>query len=148
MRQALVGLAGDLDGGAVDGDLAGVGQLGEAEQLGQDRGDRAAGAVARLVAGDDQVDILDRADRGGQHLGRLQDVGAVQRVVDDVHGLVRTHGQRLADGLGGPLRADAHDGDLTVVGLLDHERLLDGALVDLVEHRIGGVPVKGVVGVA
>ncbi len=118
-------------------DLAGVRELGVAEQLGQHRRHRAALAVARLVAGDDEVDALDRADGGGEDLRGLEQVGAVEALVDDVHRLVGAHGQRLADRVGGPLRPDAQDGDLTVVGFLDHERLLDGALVDLVEHRVG-----------
>src|SRR5690606_14574261 len=45
---------------------------------------------------------------------------------------------RLADRVGGLLRADGEDGDLAAVLLLEPERLLDGVLVELVDHTVGG----------
>ena len=64
-------------------------------------------------------------------------------VVGQVHGLVRAHRQRLADRVGRPVRAHRQHGDLgAVVGLLELQRLLDRPLVDLVEHRVGGVAVQ------
>ena len=72
-------------------------------------------------------------------------VGAVEGRVVDVHCLVGTHGQGLADGVGGAVRTCGEDGHLAALSLLDQERFLDGALVDLVEHCIGGLAVKRVV---
>jgi hypothetical protein len=64
----------------------------------------------------------------------------VDRRVADVHGAVGTHGQRLADGVGGRVRTDGQDGDRAAVRLLDRQRLLDGVLVHLVDDVVGGGP--------
>src|SRR5690606_1276494 len=142
---AVLGLAVDLDGRAVDGELAGVRQLRHAEQLGEHRGDRTAAAVRGLVTGDHQVVAVDLAEGAGDDLRRGDYVRALQRLVGDVDGLVGTHGQGLADGVGRTVGTDAQDGHLAFAGLLDLERLFDGTLVDLVDHRVGGLTVQGVV---
>ena len=66
---------------------------------------------------------------------------AGQPVVQQVHGLVRAHRQRLADRLGGLLRAHGQDGDLGLVTRLalrlgDLQALLDGVLVKLVDEPV------------
>ena len=71
----------------------------------------------------------------------------MQRLVSDVDRLVRAHRERLADRVGGPVRADGHHGDLAALRLLDQQSLLDGALVDLVEHGVGRLTVQRVVAV-
>ena len=62
-----------------------------------------------------------------QHLGQrvrgLQHVRPGQRVVQQVHGLVRAHRQRLADRLSRLLRAHGQHRDLALVRLLDLQRL-------------------------
>ena len=73
-------------------------------------------------------------------------------VVEQVDGLVGAHRQRLADRLGGALRARGQQGHraLGAVGglfLPDQQRLFDGALVDLVQHGVGGLTVQGPVAV-
>ena len=84
----------------------------------------------------------DLAERGGQGPRGLDRVGAVEGRVVDVHGLVGTHGQRLADGVGGAVRTGGEHGHLAALGLLDQQRFFDGALVDLVEHGVGGLAVE------
>ena len=73
-------------------------------------------------------------------------VRAAQRLVDDVHRLVGAHGQRLADRLGGLLRAHRHDRDLAAVRLGQPQAFLDRVLVEFVDHPVRGVPVQGAVG--
>src|SRR5699024_5802961 len=90
----------------------------------------------------------DLADRRGQRPGGLDGVGAVERLVVEVDGLVRTHGQGLADGLRGPVAARAQHGDFTVLGLLDLEGLFDRALVDLIQHGVRCLAVQGEVPLA
>ena len=73
-----------------------------------------------------------------------------QTVVQQVHGLVRAHGQRLADRLRGPLRSHGQDGDLGLVtrGTLrlgDLQALLDGVLVKLVDESVHRRAVQGTV---
>src|ERR1700733_13313494 len=77
----------------------------------------------------------------------LDDVGAVQPLVEQVDGLVGAHGQRLADRLSRPLgtRGQHRHRSLFAVGgflLADQQRLFDGALVDLVQHGVGGLAVQ------
>ena len=108
-------------------------------------------SVASLPAMTSSVPSIG-AQRAGQRPPGLDDVGTVHAVVEQVHGLVGAHRQRLADRLGGALGAGGQDGDgaLGAVGgflLLDQQRLFDGALVDLVEHGVGGLAVKGEVAV-
>ena len=64
----------------------------------------------------------------------------MQAVVLEVDGLVGAHRQCLADRLGGALRACGQEGDraFAALFLLDQQRLFDGALVDLVQHGVGG----------
>jgi hypothetical protein len=106
-----------------------------------------ADAVGGLVTGDHQLGALDGAQRTRQRPSGLDDVGAVQPVVDQVDGLVGAHRQRLADRLGGPLRSGGQHGhrSLGAVGglfLPDEQRLFDGAFVDLVQHGVGGLAVQ------
>ena len=61
---------------------------------------RAADAVGGLVARDHQLGALDRAERAGERPRGLDQVRAMHAVVEQVYGLVGTHGQGLADGLG------------------------------------------------
>src|SRR4051794_27003676 len=81
-EQSVVGLtlAGDL--AALDRDLAQVGQLGQAQVFGDYRRNRAADAVGGLVAGDDKLGALDGAQGTGQRPPRLDQVGAVQAVIE------------------------------------------------------------------
>ena len=130
---------------ALDRDLAGVGQRRQPQHLGDHRRHRRRPPVRRLVAGQHQVHVPDGADHAGQRPRRADRVRAGQGLVGQVHRRVGAHRQRLADRLGGPVRAHRHDGHRAAVGLLELQRLLDGALVDLVEHRVGGVPVQGTV---
>ena len=116
-EHAVVGLALTGDLAVVDRQLAQVGQLRQAQVLGDDGRDRAADTVGGLVAGDDQVDALDGAQRAGQRPAGLDHVGAVQAVVLEVDGLVGAHRQRLADRLGGALGAGGQDGDRALVAV-------------------------------
>ncbi len=118
-------------------------QLRQAQVLGDNRGDGTGTTIGGLIARDDQFDTLDLAQRAGQHPGGLHGVGAADRRIVDVDGLVGTHGKRLADGLGGPVRTGGQHGDLTALGLLDQQRFFDGALVDLVEDGVGGLAIEG-----
>src|SRR5262249_19817352 len=103
--------------------------------------------VGRFVAGNDQLSALDRAQRTRQRPAGLDDVRAVHAVVFEVDGLVGAHRQGLADRLGSPLGARGQHGDraLDAVGglfLPDLQRLFYRALVDLVQHRVGGLAVQ------
>jgi hypothetical protein len=69
----------------------------------------------------------------------------VDRLVGDVHRLVGAHRQRLADRVGGRVRADRQDGDLAALRLLEGQRLLDGVLVHLVDDVVGRGAGDGVV---
>ena len=113
-------------------------------------GHRAADAVGGLVAGDDQLGALDGAQRARQRPAGLDHVGAVQAVVLEVDGLVGAHRQRLADRLGGALGTGGQHGHRAVaaLALLDLQRLFDRALVDLVQHRVGGLTVQRVIAVS
>jgi len=76
----------------------------------------------------------------------------VHAVVLEVDGLVGAHGQGLADRLGGALGARGQHGHRPVdaVGglfLPDLQRFFDGALVDLVQNRVGGLAVQRVIAV-
>ena len=148
-EHAVVGLALAGDLAAVDRHLAQVRQLRQAQVLGDDRRNRAADAVGGLVAGDDQLGALDGAERAGQRPAGLDHVGAVQALVEQVHGLVGAHRQGLADRLGGALGAGCQHGHSAVAAflLLDQQRFFDGALVDLVEHGVGGLAVEGAIAV-
>ena len=84
----------------------------------------------------------DPAEHLGEHRRGHQAVRAVQRLVDDVHRLVGAHRQRLADRLGCLLRAHRQDRDLAAVRLLQPQAFLDRVLVELVDHRVGGVAVQ------
>src|SRR5437764_5145460 len=146
VRDAVLGLAGRLDRGALDGQLADIGHLRQAEQLGDDRRDGATASVRGLVARDDQVVAAGLRDGGGEDLRGRDRVRAVKHRVGDVDRLVGAHGQRLADGVGRAIRAYRDHGDLALAGFLDLQRLFDGLLVDLVEHGVGGSAVARVVG--
>lgn len=65
-----------------------MGELRQAQVLGDDRRYRATDTVGGLVTGDDQLGALDGAQRAGQRPRGLDDVGPVQAVVLEVHGLV------------------------------------------------------------
>ncbi len=143
-------LAGHL--AALDGHFAQVGELRKTQVLGDDGRHRTADAVGGLVARDDQLGALDGAERTRQRPPGLDDVRTVHALVEQVHRLVGTHRQRLTNRLGGALGTGGQhrDGALGAVGgclLLDQQGLFDGALVDLVEHGIGGLAVKGEVAV-
>ena len=129
---------------AVDGELAGAGQRGDAQPLRQHVRHDLHPAVGRLGAADDQVGVQ-RLQGLGQDLGGGHGAGAVQRVVLNVDGLVRTHGERLADGLGGAGRAHGQDRHLAAVLLLDLQRLLDRVLVHLVDDVVRRSPLNGVI---
>jgi hypothetical protein len=70
----------------------------------------------------------------------------VQRLVADVHGLVRPHRQRLADRLGGALGSHRQDGHVAPDRLFDLERFLDGVLVHLVDDVVRRTALDSVVG--
>jgi hypothetical protein len=151
-EHAIVGLALTGDLAALDRHLAQVGQLRQAQILGDDRGHRSADAVGGLVTGDDQLGALDGAQRAGQRPPRLHDVGAVHAVVEQVHRFVGAHRQGLAVGIGRTLGTGCEHGHSAfgAVGgflLLDQKRLFDGALVDLVEHGVGGRTVESEIAV-
>src|SRR5262249_342018 len=75
--------------------------------------------------------------------GRGSDtMGASQRVVDEVHGLVGAHRQGLADRFGGALWTHRQDRHLAAVGLRLPQSLLDRELVKLVDHGVGRVAVE------
>ncbi|CAM5243518.1 hypothetical protein SGLAM104S_03234 [Streptomyces glaucescens] len=68
----------------------------------------------------------------------------MQVLVLDVDRLVGAHGQRLAQGVLGVLRADRQHGDLGVVRALgDLQRLLDRVLVQFGEQTVHVVTVDG-----
>jgi hypothetical protein len=69
----------------------------------------------------------------------------VDRLVHDVHRLVRAHRQGLADGVGGRVRAHGQHRDLAPLAVADEQRLLDGVLVHLVDDVVGRGAVDGVV---
>jgi hypothetical protein len=69
----------------------------------------------------------------------------VDGVVTDVDPLVGTHLQSLLEGIGGALRTDGEDGDLTLVRFGEPQRLLDGILVDLREQTVDVGAVRRVV---
>jgi hypothetical protein len=100
--------------------------------------------VGRLRAGEDQVG-LERLHGGREHLRRGERARAVQGVVDDVHRLVRTHRQGLADRFGRAVGAHGEDRHLTAVRLLELQRLLDGVFVHLIDDVARRRPVDGVV---
>src|SRR6476469_8283099 len=148
-EHAVVGLALAGHLAALDGHLAQVRELGQAQVLGDDGRNRTADAVGGLIACDDQLGALDSAERAGQRPTGLHHVGPVQTVVEHVYGLVGAHRQRLADRLGGALGSGGQHGHRRIAAfpLLDQQRLFDSALVDLVEHGVGGLAVKGEVAV-
>ena len=122
-----------------------MGQLRQPEVLGDDRRDRAAGAVSGLIAGDHQIGAFDGAERASQSPTGLHHVRTVQLGVEQVYALVGAHRQRLADRLGGTLGTGGQHGHgaLAALFLLDQQRLFDGALVDLVQHGVGGLTIEG-----
>ena len=74
--------------------------------------------VGRLRAAEDEV-VLQLLQRGGDHRAGLHRARPVDRIVDDVHGLVGTHRQRLADGVGGRVGPDGQHGDLAALRIAD-----------------------------
>ena len=141
---AAVGLPLDLRRAALDGELAGAGELRDAQPLGQQRRhDRHLG-VGGLRTAEHEV-VLQLRQRGGDHRAGLHRARAVDGVVDDVHGLVRAHRQGLADGVGGRVGADGQDGDLAALPVAHQQRLLDGVLVHLVDDVVGRGAGDGVV---
>ena len=136
----VLGDPADADRRAVDLDLAGQRDLRHAEPFGQHRGHHAHPGVGGFRAADHQVEAGSGEDLG-DGVGGGQGVRPGQPVVQQVHGLVRAHGQGLADGLGGLLRAHGQDRDLGVgarraLGLGDLQALLDGVLVELVDEPV------------
>ncbi|GFG89559.1 hypothetical protein MBOU_16010 [Mycobacterium bourgelatii] len=119
-------------------------QLRQPEVLGDDGRDRARHTVGGLVAGDHQLGALDGAQRPRERPTGLDDVRALQPVVLEVHGFVGTHRQSLADCFGGALGAGGQHGDRAFAAfpLPDLQRFLDGALVDLVQDRVGSLAVE------
>ena len=74
--------------------------------------------------------------------GIIQRIGPGELVVDQVDGLVGAHGQGLANGLAGLVRAHGQDGHLAAVRFGELEPLLDRVLVELVDDPVGGRAVE------
>jgi hypothetical protein len=71
-----------------------------------------------LPAGDDDVDVAELLDRGGEHEAGLIPVQVLEERVGEEDAFVGAHGQTVLDGVAGALRAHAHDGDFGVRGLV------------------------------
>ena len=120
---------------------------GQAEHLGDLLGHGAGVAVGRLGGGEDEVE-LGALDGGGEHLGRVERAGALERVVADEHGLGRAHGERGAQA--GRLVVGRHrdEGDLAAARLVDElQGHLDAVGVGLVEDQLA-VALQRVVGMS
>ena len=141
-----VPVATDAQPVAVDGELAGIRHLGQAQALGEHRRDDPHRAVGRGHPGEHEVVVPDLADRLGEDEGGARGVGAVDGVVTDVHALVRAHLQGLLDGVGGLGRAHREHRDLSPAGLDQLQRLLDGILVQLGQQALDAGPVRRLVG--
>ncbi len=92
-------------------DLGDVGELQQAEALGDAGADLRGVAVDRLLAGEDDVrravGLADLADGGGERVGRRQRVGAGEEAVGQQDGAIGAEGQRLAQTVLGRRRPHA-----------------------------------------
>src|SRR5204862_4986927 len=91
--------------------------------------------VGRLLAEEDELGLLAR-ERAREDLARGDEIGAGRSLVADEDGAVGAHGERLAERVGGPLRADRDDDHLVVAVALQPQRLLDGVRVEVVERSL------------
>ena len=78
-------------------------------------------------------------DRGGEHLGGAERVGALEGIVGDEHGLGRTHRERGAQTRRLTVGGHRHEGHLALAGLVDKlQRHLDAVGVGVVEDELAG----------
>ena len=108
----------DRQGAVREMELPGEREARDPEELGDRRGDDPRVAVGRLDAADHQVEGLP-LDRGGQHAGRDQRVGASERVVGDPHALVGAHREAALQRRLRDLGAHREERDLAVARGLD-----------------------------
>jgi hypothetical protein len=141
-----IAVAADGHGAAVDRELTGEGRLVDAEPVGHHRRDDRELGVGGGHAGEDQV-VAFLLQGLGQHERGAQRARAVDRVIEDVDGLVATDGQGLAQAFGGLGWPDGEEDDLGGHSLLGELRgLLDGILVELGEASFDAGAVDGEVG--
>ena len=135
-------------GVGVDRELGGERQRGQVEQLGDRRRQQRRQRVEPRHAGDHEVDRLLGAqvpDRGGQHARRADGVGAADRVVEHVHGLLRAQLQAAAHGVGGVVGTDGQRDDRAAGRLDERDGRLERVLVELVDGAVTPVAHHAVV---
>ena len=124
-----------------DFQLGGGADVRNVEQLRQRRPELPAVQVDLLLAAQDQVVAL-VFDSGGDQAGHLQFVEVVEGLILQVDALVAADGQGRPQRLGRLRRSDDQRGDAFDVGafLLELHRLLDGELVEGVDHHLDSSP--------
>ncbi len=107
-----------------------------AQLLGDRRPEAGATAVGRLLAEQHEIRVFVR-ERAGKRDGRLQHVRVLERRIRDQDCAVRTHRQRLPQGVHRLFGAHRDDDDLALAGrLLELEALLDRVRVEVGDHEL------------
>ena len=123
-------LDGDL--AAVVGDAGRIGDLGDAQLLGDLGTDLSGIAVDGLTAAEDDVAFAETVglDAGGDDLAGGEGIGTAELTAGDQDGLVGAHGQQLMDHGGGSRRTHDDDDDLGIRNLIaEGQSSLDGVQV-------------------